>query len=88
MTRTFHASPCRPTSAVLPAPGLTVPERHRAQISHYRPALFRNDGFTVLVWKHGDLACFLVSDMVSERDLERFKSYFLRIRETTEPYLE
>jgi len=26
--------------------------------------------------------------MVSERDLERFKSYFLRIRETTEPYLE
>ncbi|PYM06908.1 MAG: hypothetical protein DMD82_07255 [Candidatus Rokuibacteriota bacterium] len=73
---------------VLPAPGLTVPERHRAQISHYRPALFRNDGFTVLVWKHGDLACFLVSDMVSERDLERFKSYFLRIRETTEPYLE
>jgi hypothetical protein len=40
------------------------------------------------VWKHGDLASFLVSDMVSEVDLESFKGYFLRIREATEPYIE
>jgi hypothetical protein len=73
---------------VLPAPGLTLPERSRVQIGRYRPALTRSDGFAILVWKHGDLASFLVSDMVSEVDLERFKTYFLRIRETTEPYIE
>lgn len=73
---------------VLPAPGLIVPERHRVQVDRYRPGLTRADGFAIFVWKHGDLASFLVSDMVSEADLARFKTYFLRIRETTEPYLE
>jgi anti-sigma factor RsiW len=73
---------------VLPAPGVSVPERLRVPIGHYRPALTRNDGFAVLVWKHGDLASFLVSDMVSDADIERFKAYFLRVRETTEPFLE
>jgi len=37
------------------------------------------------VWKHGDLACFLVSDMVSEAELETFKDYFVRVRTATEP---
>ena len=73
---------------VLPAPGLAVPEGHRVQIAHYRPALTRSEGFAILVWKHGELASFLVSDMVSEADLESFKGYFLRIRETSEPYIE
>jgi len=73
---------------VLPAPGLAVPERSRVQIARYRPALSRSDGFAILVWKHGDLASFLVSDMVSEVDLESFKGYFLRVREATEPYIE
>jgi len=73
---------------VLPAPGLAVPERNRLQIARYRPALTRTDGFAILVWKHGELASFLVSDMVSEVDLESFKGYFLRIREATEPYIE
>jgi anti-sigma factor RsiW len=71
---------------VLPAPGIAVPVRGRIQIDRFRPALTRADGFALLVWKHGDLACFLVSDMVSAADLERFKTYFLRIRQTSEPY--
>lgn len=71
---------------VLPAPGLTVPDRKRVQVGRYRPGLYRADGFAVLVWKQSDFACFLISDMVSDDDLERFKTYFVRIRETTEPY--
>jgi hypothetical protein len=72
---------------VLPAPGLALPDRKRVQIDRFRPALSRADGFAMLVWKHADLACFLISDMVSDVDLERFKSYFLRIRQTSEPYV-
>jgi hypothetical protein len=33
------------------------------------------------------VACFLVSDMVSADDLEKFKEYFTRVRATTEPVL-
>ncbi len=73
---------------VLPAPALSFPERHRVQVGHYRPALTRSDGFAILMWKQDDLAAFLVSDMVSDTDLDRFKTYFLRIRETTEPFIE
>jgi anti-sigma factor RsiW len=72
---------------LLPAPGLVVPDRKRVQVGRYRPGLYRSDGFALLVWKQGDLACFLISDMVSDDDLERFKSYFVRIRETSEPYV-
>jgi hypothetical protein len=72
---------------VLPAPALQLPDRKRVQIDRFRPALSRADGFAMLVWKHKDLACFLISDMVSDADLERFKSYFLRIRQTSEPYV-
>ena len=69
----------------LPAAGLAVPDRERVQIGRYRPALLRDSGFAALVWKHGDVACFLVSDMVSSDDVERFKEYFARVRATTEP---
>jgi hypothetical protein len=72
---------------VLPAPNLSLPDRARVQIDRFRPAFSRADGFAMLVWKHNDLACFLISDMVSDADLERFKSYFLRIRRTSEPYI-
>ena len=44
-----------------------------------------DNGFLAWVWKHGDLACFLVSDMVSEAELETFKDYFVRVRTATEP---
>ncbi len=73
------------TYTVLPAPGLPLPERSRVQVDRFKPALVSVEGFSTWVWKHGDLACFLVSDMVSEADLERFKDYFVRVRTSTEP---
>lgn len=73
------------TYVVLPAPGLPVPERRRVKVDRYRPALLHDNGFSVWVWKHGELACFLVSDMVSEDDVARFKDYFVRVRAATEP---
>jgi len=73
------------TYTVLPAPGLPVPDRRRVQIERFRPALLHEEGFSAWVWKQGDLACFLVSDMVSAADLERFKDYFVRVRTATEP---
>lgn len=69
----------------LPAVGLTVPDRERVQIERWRPALLRDSGFASWVWKQGDVGCFLVSDMVSADDIERFKEYFTRVRATTEP---
>jgi len=73
------------TYVVLPAPGLPIPERRRVQIDRWRPALLHDNGFSTWVWRQGDLACFIVSDMVSESDLERFKDYFARVRKATEP---
>jgi hypothetical protein len=73
------------TYIALPAPGLTVPDRDRVQIDRWRPALLRDSGFAALVWKQKDVACFLVSDMVSTDDVERFKQYFTRVRATTDP---
>lgn len=74
------------TYVVLPAPGLRMPERERVVIDRFRPALLRESGFAAWFWKQGDLACFIVSDMVSEADLERFKDYFIRVRVATEPF--
>jgi len=73
------------TYTVLPAPGLPIPDRQRVQIDRWRPALLHEEGFSAWVWRQGDLACFIVSDMVSEADLERFKDYFVRVRTATEP---
>ena len=75
------------TYVALPAPGVTVPERQRIQIEKWRPALVQDSGFATLVWKQGDIACFLVADMVSEEDLARFRDYFVRVRSGTEPSL-
>jgi len=73
------------TYMVLPAPGLPLPERRRVQVDRFKPALMHDNGFSAWVWRQGDLACFLVSDMVSQADLERFKDYFVRVRVATEP---
>jgi hypothetical protein len=63
-----------------------VRERDRVAIAgRYRPMLARDSGFVSWVWKEGDIACFLVSDMASQDDLERFKDYFVRVRVATEP---
>jgi hypothetical protein len=70
----------------LPALGVVMPERQRTAIGRWRPVLARDNGFATFVWKQGDVACFLVSDMVSVADLERFKDYFVRVRTATEPF--
>jgi hypothetical protein len=75
----------RVTYIVLPAPGMPVPDRHRVQIDRWRPALIRVGGFSTWLWKQGDLACFIVSDMVSDVDVASFKSHFVRIRTATDP---
>ncbi len=74
------------TYVVLPGEGLSVPDRNRIQIDGFRPMLTRINGFSVFVWKQANLACFLISDLVSESDLTRFGEYFHRIRSTTEPF--
>ena len=73
------------TYIALPAASFTVPDRERVQIGRWRPALLRDNGFAALVWKQKEMACFLVSDMVSADDVETFKEYFVRVRSTTEP---
>ncbi len=74
------------TYVVLPVPGLPIPDRLRVRINdRFRPALVHDAGFSSWVWKQGDLACFLVSDMVSDSDVVRFKDYFVRVRLATEP---
>jgi hypothetical protein len=74
------------TYTVLPAPGLPLPESRRIQIENrWRPALMSDSGFSAWVWRQGDLACFIVADMVSESDVERFKDYFVRLRLSTDP---
>jgi hypothetical protein len=71
---------------VLPWPGLPIPEARRIQIQNrWRPALMGDSGFSAWVWRQGDLACFIVADMVSESDVERFKDYFVKLRLATDP---
>ena len=75
------------TYIALPADNLKIPDRARVQIDRWRPALVKDSGFVTWVWRQRDVACFLVSDMVSVDDLERFKDYFVRVRTSTEPAL-
>ena len=70
---------------VVPGQGLSLPDRNRVQINGFRPMLIQINGFSVFVWKQEALAFFLISDLVSETDLARFRGYFSRIRSTTEP---
>jgi hypothetical protein len=69
----------------VPAPGITIPDRERVQIDRYRPALLRDSGFAAWMWRQGDLVCVIVSDRISEAELETFKDYFRRLRAATEP---
>jgi hypothetical protein len=69
----------------VPAPGVNIPDRDRVQIDRYRPALVRDNGFAAWLWREGDVACVIVSDRVSEAELEIFKDYFRRMRAATEP---
>jgi hypothetical protein len=64
--------------------GVSLPNRGRVQIDGFRPLLTKVDGFSVFVWKQQDLVGFLISDLVSEQDLSRFKEVFLKVRGATE----
>jgi hypothetical protein len=75
------------TYVALPAPTLRLPERARVSVASWRPVLIHETGFATWVWKHGDLVCFLVSDMVGANEAEQFKEYFVRVRTATEPLL-
>lgn len=75
------------TYVALPAPTLQLPDRYRVAVASWRPVLVQDGGFAVWVWRHGDLVCFLVSDMVDVNEIERFKDYFVRVRTATEPLL-
>ena len=75
------------TYIALPAENIKVPDGARVQIDRFRPALMKDSGFVTWVWRQRDVACFLVSDMVSVDDLERFKDNFVRVRTATEPSL-
>jgi len=75
------------TYVALPAPALKLPERARVSVGSWRPVLIQDSGFATWVWRHGDLVCFLVSDMVGSEETERFKEYFVRVRAATEPFL-
>ncbi len=69
----------------VPAPGIAVPERARVQVDRWRPALVRDSGFAAWLWRQGEVACLIVSDRVSEGEMETFKDYFKRLRSATEP---
>lgn len=73
------------TYLVLPGAGMALPERGRVEIDRFRPLLTRVNSFSLFAWIERDLACFLISDLVSERDLPRFKEFFLKVRLASEP---
>jgi len=69
----------------VPATGVAVPDRQRVQVDRWRPALVRDSGFAAWLWRQGDVACLIVSDRVSDAEMETFKEYFKRLRVATEP---
>lgn len=75
------------TYVVLPLPLLVLPERGRVQIDRWRPLVRTDSGFSMILWKQQGLLCVLVSDLVSDDDLAKLKSYFVKVRSSTEPYV-
>ena len=74
------------TYVILPAGKVVLPERGRVQVDRWRPLLRQENGFSLIVWRQGGLLCVMVSDLVSDSDLDTFKQYFVKVRSSTEPY--
>ena len=74
------------TYVILPAGTLTLPERGRVRIDRWRPLIRAEGGFSLIMWNQQNLFCVLVSDLVSDADLAKFKEYFVKVRSSTEPY--
>jgi anti-sigma factor RsiW len=69
----------------VPANGVTIPDGARVVVDRYRPALIRDNGFATWLWRQGEVACLIVSDRVSDTEMDTFKDYFTRLRAATEP---
>jgi hypothetical protein len=65
-------------------PNVAIPDLGRVQISKWRPLVTKDNGFAMIVWKQSGLVCVMVSDLVSDDDLNRFKDYFVKVRSATE----
>jgi hypothetical protein len=71
---------------IMPGGSVALPDRGRVQIDRWRPVVRRENGFSLILWKQQGLLCALVSDLVSDHDLDAFKLYFVKVRSSTEPY--
>ena len=69
----------------VPGTGVAIPDRDRVQVDRFRPALVRDSGYATWLWRQGDVACVIVSDRVSDAELDTFKDHFKRLRAATEP---
>jgi hypothetical protein len=74
------------TYIIVPGGSVTLPERGRVQIDRWRPVVRTENGFSLILWRQQGLLCVMVSDLVSDDDLSRFKRYFVKVRSSTEPY--
>jgi hypothetical protein len=74
------------TYVILPAGAITLPDRGRVRIDRWRPLVRTEGGFSLIIWNQQNLLCVLVSDLVSDADLAKFKEYFVKVRSSTEPY--
>ena len=66
------------------APNVAIPDLGRVQIAKWRPLVTKDNGFSMIVWKQSGLVCMMVSDLVSDDDMNRFKGYFVKVRSATE----
>ena len=75
------------TYIIVPGGTVTLPERGRVQIGRWRPVVKKENGFSLIMWRQQSLLCVMASDLVSDRDLDRFKQYFVKVRSSSEPYV-
>jgi anti-sigma factor RsiW len=72
------------TYMIMPGGSVALPDRGRVQIDRWRPMVRKENGFSMIMWKQQGLLCVLVSDLVSDQDLDLLKAYFVKVRSSTE----